>query len=385
MMPQSVPLSTGTMVLPRPGSFGTARRGFRAYRDGGANPHPSSGSGHHGIWGSTLRRLLGLVALVTAAAVALAPSLPAKAETAAGCYARLNAVRVRAGLPRASSRTLPALARAAASHAAYRVNVDPGDKAQVRRLPDRGLFGPDATAHQESPSLRALGYTGVDPWDRTRAAGLRDGVWRSQHEDVVTATGVGIGGVDGVRSWVAAPYHRFPLLDANTRHVGCAARSRVVGGRVYAAEVLEMAATWKDRARRITVYPAPGQTRVPRSFARFQERPTPFPGAAPTVGYVVTLQADGYHALKVTGIAFSRGAGHTPVAVHTAVAARSAGSRLPRTAVDRRLPANAAMLAARAPLAGGTVYHVRISGYVQATAGGPWTRLRTRAWSFTTA
>jgi hypothetical protein len=185
--------------------------------------------------------------------VALTPSLPAEAETAAGCYARLNAVRVRAGLPRASSRTLPALARAAASHAAYRVNVDPGDKAQVRRLLDRGLFGPDATAHQESPSLRALGYTGVNPWDRTRAAGLRDGVWRAQYEDVVTAAGVGTGGLDGVRSWLDAPYHRFPLLDANTRHVGCAARSRVVGGRAYAAEVLEMAATWKDRARRVTV------------------------------------------------------------------------------------------------------------------------------------
>jgi len=53
--------------------------------------------------------------------------------------------------------------------------------------------------------------------------------------------------------------------------------------------------------------------------------------------------------------------------------------------VDSRLPANAAMLAATAPLAGGTMYHVRVSGYVQATAGGPWTRLRTRAWSFTTA
>jgi hypothetical protein len=257
--------------------------------------------------GFTLDRLLGLVALVTAVVVTLTPSLPAEAETAADCYARLNAVRVRAGLPRASSRTLPALARAAASHAAYRVNVDPGDQAPVRRLPDRGLFGPDATAHQESPSLRALGYTGVNPWDRTRAAGLRDGVWRSQNEHVVTATGVGAGGLDGVRSWLDAPYHRFPLLDVNTRHVGCAARSRVVGGRAHAAEVLEMAATWKDRARRITVYPAPGQARVPRSFARFQERPTPFPGAAATVGYVATLQAGGYHALKVTGIAFSPG------------------------------------------------------------------------------
>ena len=335
--------------------------------------------------GLTLRHLLGLVALATAAAVALTPSSPAQAETAADCYARLNAVRVRTGLPRASSRTLPALARAAASHAAYRVQVDPGDNAQVRRLPDRGPFGPDATAHRETPSLRALGYTGVNPWDRTKAAGLKAGAWRAQYEDVVTASGIGAGALDGVQSWVDAPYHRFPLLDANTRHVGCAARSRVVGGRVYSAEVLEMAATWKDRAKRITVYPAPGQTRVPRSFDRFRERPTPFPGAAATVGYVVSLQADGYHALKVTGMAFSRGASHTPVAVRTAVASRSAASRLPRSAVDSRLPANAAMLAATAPLAGGTVYHVRVSGYVQATAGGPWTRLRTRAWSFTTA
>jgi hypothetical protein len=67
-----------------------------------------------------------------------------------------------------------------------------------------------------------------------------------------------------------------------------------------------------------------------------------------------------------------------------AVAARSAASRLRRSAVDGRLPATAAMPAATAPPAGGAVYHVQVSGYVQAAAGGPWTRLRTRAWSFTT-
>jgi hypothetical protein len=259
MMPQSGGLSTGTMVLPTPGTFGTAREDFRAYRDRRAEPHPYGGRRRHD-GGVTLRRLLGLVALVTAAVVALTPSSPAQAESAADCYTRLNAVRVRAGLPRASSRTLPALARAAANHAAYRVNVDPGDRAQVRRLPDRGPFGPDATAHQETPALRALGYTGVNPWDRTRTAGLKAGQWRAQYEDVVTATGIGAGALNGVQSWVDAPYHRFPLLDVNTRHVGCAARSRVVGGRTWSAEVLNMAATWKDRAKRITVYPAPGQT-----------------------------------------------------------------------------------------------------------------------------
>jgi hypothetical protein len=317
--------------------------------------------------------------------VALGPAGPAGAESTTDCHARLNAVRARAGLPRASAGTLPALARAAASHAAYRVRVDPGDHALVRRLRDRGPFGPDATAHQQTPSLRALGYSGVNPWDRTRAAGLKDGSWRYQYEDVVTATGVTAGDLRGVRSWVDAPYHRFPLLDVNTRHVGCAVSSRKVAGRRYSAEVLEMAATWKDRDKRVTVYPAPGQKAVPVSFDRLQEHPTPFPGAAARVGYVVTLQASGYHALKVQGMALSRGAGRTPVAVATAVRSRTRASTLPGSSVDGRLPANAAMLAAKAPLAGGTVYHARVSGYVQATAGGPWTRLRTRAWSFTTA
>jgi hypothetical protein len=51
---------------------------------------------------------------------------------------------------------------------------------------------------------------------------------------------------------------------------------------------------------------------VPVSFGRFQEHPTPFPRAAARVCYVVTLQASGYHALKVQGMALSRGAGRPP-------------------------------------------------------------------------
>jgi hypothetical protein len=69
-------------------------------------------------------------------------------------------------------------------------------------------------------------------------------------------------------------------MDANTRHIGCSVSERTVGGRTYSAEVLEMAATWKDTTRRITVYPANGQTGVPVSFNRCQEHPTPFGGPA---------------------------------------------------------------------------------------------------------
>ena len=285
------------------------------------------------------------------------------------------------------------LAVAAGKHAAYRVNVDPGDSILLTTLglPDLGLFGPDLNAHLETAALRPLGFTGVNPWDRTRAAKLADATWRYQYEDVTTATGIPVADLQGVRSWIDAPYHRLPLLDANTRHVGCAGRERLVGGRVYAAEVLEMAATWKDTTKRITVYPAPGQKAVPTSFNRCQEHPTPFGGTCDpahltqAVGYVVTLQADGWYAMKIQGIAFSKGSARTPVEIHRAVRYRTTKSTVPASAVDPSLPANAAMLAAKTPLAPATTYNVRVSGYVQATKGGKWVQFKTRVWSFTTA
>jgi hypothetical protein len=204
---------------------------------------------------------------------------------------------------------------------------------------------------------------------------------------VTTATGISAANLRGVRSWVDAPYHRLPLMDANTRHVGCTADQR--GD--YTAQVLEMAATWKDTTKRITVYPAPGQPGVPASFNRCQEHPTPFGGAcavaSPTqlIGYVVTLQADGYYAMKIQGIAFSKGSARTPVEIHRAVRYRTRKSTVPASAVDTNLPLNAAMLAAKAPLAANTTYNVRVSGYVQAAKGGKWVQFKTRAWSFTTA
>ena len=208
---------------------------------------------------------------------------------------------------------------------------------------------------------------------------------------MTTATGIPAAQLEGVRSWIDAPYHRLPLLDANTRHVGCAATEREVAGRRYAAEVLEMAATWKDTTKRITVYPAPGQSGVPATFNRCQEHPTPFGGtcdpAHPSqpVGYVVTVQADGYHAMKIQGIAFSKGSARAPVDIHRAVRARTSKSTVVSSAFDPNLPANAAMLAAKAPLDAHTTYNVRVSGYVQAAKGGKWVQFRTRAWSFTTA
>jgi hypothetical protein len=337
----------------------------------------------------TMRQLTRVVVATSALLGFLVLPSPAAAETAAECLVALNGYRAKAGLDPASATSIPALAKAAASHAAYRVNVDHGNDDLLRALglPDLGLFGPDLNAHLETPSLARLGFTGVNPWDRTRAAKLADGAWRYQYEDVTTAIGISKADLKGVHSWIDAPYHRLPLLDANTRHIGCAADQR--GN--YSTQVLEMAATWKDTTKRITVYPAPGQTGVPTSFNRCQEHPTPFGGPcdparpAQAVGYVVTLQADGYHAMKIQGIAFSKGSARVPVDIHRAVRSRTQKSTVASSAFDPNLPLNATMLAAKAPLAPRTTYNVRVSGYVQATRGGRWVQFRTRIWSFTTA
>jgi hypothetical protein len=143
-----------------------------------------------------------------------------------------------------------------------------------------------------------------------------------------------------------------------------------------------MAATWKDTTKRITVYPASGQTGVPVSFNRCQEHPTPFGG---TCDPARPTQPVGYYALKIEGISMSKGAARTPVDIHRAIRSRTSESTIPTSAFDLNLPLNAAMHAAKSPLAAGTKYNISVSGYVQATKGAKWVRFRTRSWSFTTA
>ena len=70
--------------------------------------------------------------------------------------------------------------------------------------------------------------------------------------------------------------------------------------------------------------------------------------------------------------------------IHRAVRYRTTKSTVPASAVDPSLPANAAMLAAKTPLAAATTYNVRVSGYVQATKGAKWVQFKTRVWSFST-
>jgi hypothetical protein len=304
------------------------------------------------------------IAGVAATSATLAFASPAVAAASAGdCYTQLNAIRAQAGVPAASATALPALADAAASHASYRARTD-------------AAGGTDQSQHHQTPGRQ--GFTGVTGADRTKAAGLADGTWRGQFENVTTGPAA-----SGVQSWVDAPYHRFPLLDANNRAAGCSTTTaRKLLGHTHAASVLEMASTWTPQTRQLTTYPAAGQTGVPVSFDRLRERPAPFPAAADTVGYVVSIQADGYYALKVKSFTLTQGARHTAVAAHVAAGSKTSAADV---ALDTNLSANTAMLAATGSLAPHTTYQVRVAGSVQVEQGGAWTNLPARTWSFTTA
>jgi uncharacterized protein YkwD len=293
-----------------------------------------------------------LVVLALACGSTLPLAERAEAEPAATCVAKLNAARRSAGLPAvANSATL---SKAAQRHANYRAYNDA-----------RGLR--DTSAHYETKG-RAW-YSGVRPWDRTKAAGLRDGTWARQGENVVTGYGSSVS-LQGIDSWLAAPYHRFPVLDANMRTVGCA-NSAASASSTRAAEVLEMVWPWTAKTQTITTWPLNNQRSVATSFDRRTEAPSPFRSAGGNVvGSVVSLQASGYANLRLTATPTLK-KGTTTVPVY---ASSPAG--------DTYLPGNAVMFAAKSPLQAATRYTATVKGQVR-TSGGAWKSF-SRTWSFTT-
>jgi hypothetical protein len=156
------------------------------------------------------------------------------------------------------------------------VNVDPGDSIVLTALglPDLGLFGPDLNAHLETPALADLGFTGVNPWDRTKTAKLAAGTWRYQYKDVTTATGIAAAKLEGVRSWIDAPTTACPAGRQHPprrlrRHRPGRGRPRLLGRGPADGRYLK----GHDQADHCVPGPRPG----PRvtSFNRCQEHPIP--------------------------------------------------------------------------------------------------------------
>jgi uncharacterized protein YkwD len=299
------------------------------------------------------RRLSAVLVLALALGSSLPTAQVASAESASTCLSKLNSARRSAGLPQVTNSGV--LSLAALRHANYRARTD-----------TLGLS--DISAHYETGG-RAY-FTGLRPWDRTKAAGLRDGTWARQGENVVTGTGSSLS-LSGVSAWLDAPYHRFPVLDANMRQIGCAASSGAASGS-KAAEVLEMLWPWSAKTTQLTAWPLPNKTGVATSFDRRTEAPSPF-RMSPThvVGPVISLQASGWTNIRLTSAPTLK-RGTTVVAIHYST---------PNG--DTFLPDNAVMLAAKSQLAAHTKYTVTVKGQLQVKAGAAWTSF-VRTWSFTT-
>jgi hypothetical protein len=170
-----------------------------------------------------MRKLHKIIATAagTVTAGALAPSLvpsAAAAGSASDCYAQLNAVRAAVGSPAASATALPALEQAAAAHAAYRAEASADGHT-------------DQSPHHETPGRD--GVAGAASWDRTKAAGLQDGTWSGQFENVTTTGGASAasGTVDANLPGNAAMLAATKALDAHTTyHVRVSGSVKVEGG-----------------------------------------------------------------------------------------------------------------------------------------------------------
>ncbi len=132
----------------------------------------------------------------------------------------------------------------------------------------------DALTHQESSS--ASGFTGEWVWDRIEAEGypLEQGrVWM----EVISYGLDPAGAIDG---WIGTVYHRIPFTTPEVLEVGF--------GQAADYSALAIVVPFPDIERRAVLYPADGQTDVPRSFDSDTESPDPAPSHG-TVGYPISV------------------------------------------------------------------------------------------------
>jgi hypothetical protein len=158
-----------------------------------------------------------------------------------------------------------ALNQAAQSHAAFYV----AHAAQYKAT--------KLSPHQQSQAFGA-GFSGVNPADRTKAAGYAGG----NISEVMAFSGSVQGAMQG---WLDTVYHRFPLLHPAAQSSGYG-QAAAAGAK---AEVMDVAMGGSS-ATDLVVYPWPGQSGVPASWSGNEgPQPPPPPGGYPS-GPVVTAR-----------------------------------------------------------------------------------------------
>lgn len=198
------------------------------------------------------------------------------------------------------------------------------------------------------------GYTGVNFWDRMKAAGFT-GPGSAMFE-VVHSISDAHGAILGEGGWINTLYHRIPFVSFGAKGYGFGASTKAStidfssGGAKAAAGTL---ATW----------PVDGDTAVWTTFRCASEVPNPLPGQT-FAGYPISLTGAG--ALTITEHTVDAGAG--PIE-HVMLMKGADSTGL--------IPADQVYLIPKAPLKTSTKYTVKVAG----TNGGA---AFSKAWVFTT-
>lgn len=260
--------------------------------------------------------------------------LPEPDDTALWVLDYINTIRRRAGLPPVTYDKR--LGAAATQHAEYVAKE--GELTHSQR-PESPYFV------AETPTERAhyFGYTGF-------------GVSEDLHAYVSPEK--------AVEDWMAAPYHRIPILSPNVRHMGFGYVDS------HAALLLGYGSSLAKQAPPVR-WPYDGQTDAPTSWDG-REEPTPlrlYPHVTPPVGPAISLQY-GFDALRLS--------------LEKATLTESNGQDIPVMVFspdnDDRLR-YAAFIIPYEPLKPGTRYTVEMKGKVTYETG---TRDFVERWSFTT-
>jgi uncharacterized protein YkwD len=180
-----------------------------------------------------------------------------------GALAAVNAVRRRLGLaPLSVDANLNA---SAAAHSRY-----------------RALNGA-ASESFHSETRGRQGYSSADPFQRMRFHGYRG--------EPAAENGIAYFGAEGnpVEGWLAAPYHRVPMLHPHYRDIGLGFANGTDSWYVTANFGYGVDPEIGERAQ-VVCYPANGQTNVPTAWTE-PESPNPLRihRAAQPAGYVVSF------------------------------------------------------------------------------------------------
>ncbi len=197
------------------------------------------------------------------------------------------------------------------------------------------------------------GFTGVQFWDRMKAAGFTG----SAMFEVVHSTPDAHAAILGEGGWINTLYHRIPF-------VAFGAKSYGFGAAPFASTIDFASGAPKPAAGTVSTWPVDGDKDVWSTFRCGSEVPNPLPGQT-FAGYPVSLTAAG--ALSVTEHVITTAAGAAVDHVMLTKGTDSTGL----------IPVEMVFLIPKAPLAKSTAYTTKISG----TNGGA---AFTKTWGFTT-